>query len=363
MRSVVVFDKFIGYQVGGAQMSLQALLDGVSVPKKYIGCRVTRSFAAPQFQNTLPVDRFSIREIPRLPYWEYVANRSRIASEIESMASDRDLLITQGLWAAPAVNAFSGKTILFIRAETEVNRFGNYHTGIARYLKYLYAGIQLPALYTLWRDNRRAVAKATVVVANSVYIAEQIKKVFGRESVVIYPCVPIKRLLQTPLPPQTDRPYLTLIGSEIMKGRAIVESLAAQMPHKKFLIVGREFRAPFERGNIRYEPWAKDVLAVYAKTSILLVPSLCAEAFGRVVIEARALGIPVLTSSNGGLPEAALSDCVISHVRDVQEWQEKITLIEESYDTFVVRGREGVDRFDERTQIDAFEHLLQSLDV
>lgn len=43
---------------------------------------------------------------------------------------------------------------------------------------------------------------------------------------------------------------------------------------------------------------------IYGKCKILLVPSLCEEAYGRVTSEAQISGIPVAASNRGGLPEA-----------------------------------------------------------
>jgi glycosyltransferase involved in cell wall biosynthesis len=43
--------------------------------------------------------------------------------------------------------------------------------------------------------------------------------------------------------------------------------------------------------------------AVYARTALLLVPSVCEDAAPRVVLEAHVNGIPVLASRIGGIPE------------------------------------------------------------
>jgi glycosyltransferase involved in cell wall biosynthesis len=52
-----------------------------------------------------------------------------------------------------------------------------------------------------------------------------------------------------------------------------------------------------------YFEWTQNVLPYYAVLDIFAVPSLSPESFGRVSIEAQALGIPVLCSNRGGLPE------------------------------------------------------------
>ncbi|MBP5622195.1 MAG: glycosyltransferase, partial [Thermoguttaceae bacterium] len=46
-----------------------------------------------------------------------------------------------------------------------------------------------------------------------------------------------------------------------------------------------------------------DPRAFYSQSRVVLVPSLCDESFGRVVVEAGFNGIPVLCSDRGALPE------------------------------------------------------------
>ena len=55
--------------------------------------------------------------------------------------------------------------------------------------------------------------------------------------------------------------------------------------------------------NLHYSESTNDPRAVYAQTRVLLAPSLCAETFGRVVVEASFNGIPTLCSDRGAAPE------------------------------------------------------------
>ena len=53
------------------------------------------------------------------------------------------------------------------------------------------------------------------------------------------------------------------------------------------------------------EPSASaDMRSVYARSRLVLVPSQCDEAWGRIVTEAQISGVPALASDAGGLPEA-----------------------------------------------------------
>ena len=51
-------------------------------------------------------------------------------------------------------------------------------------------------------------------------------------------------------------------------------------------------------------PARYDVKPIYARTAVLIAPSLGFESWGRVASEAIMNGIPVLSSDSGGLPEA-----------------------------------------------------------
>ncbi len=55
--------------------------------------------------------------------------------------------------------------------------------------------------------------------------------------------------------------------------------------------------------NLWWLPNQMDMRRVYRRTAVLLVPSFCLEAAGRVAAEAQLSGIPVLASARGGLPE------------------------------------------------------------
>lgn len=75
-----------------------------------------------------------------------------------------------------------------------------------------------------------------------------------------------------------------------------------------------------------YFEWTHNVLPYYAMLDILAVPSLSPEAFGRVSIEAQALGIPVLCSHRGGLPETLDNEMTgqLLPAGDVSAWRDAL---------------------------------------
>jgi len=95
--------------------------------------------------------------------------------------------------------------------------------------------------------------------------------------------------------------------------RAIPEILKA-LPETRFLIVGpgperRELLRLADSmnltGNVRFIPYIENarIPALYALSTIFAFPSIWAEPFGRVIIEAMAVGTPVIATGVGGVPE------------------------------------------------------------
>ncbi len=317
----------MGYAVGGAQKSLEILLGGLKdVSVQLLGCE-TQAFGATQLQEeTTDVERMAWIQVPRLPYIEYLINRRRVGRFIHGHHGD--VLITQGFWGAPAHAAFSGKKIYFVRDEYQLNRIPLYQRGVVKLLKLVYLFIQLPGILVLFRDNRRAIQEADLVIANSKYIQQEVKKKFGRDAVLLYSPVdysPTKQVSE--VPPFGKRPYLTLIGSEYMKGRPIIEALARRLPQQQFLIVGRNIQTEERCSNITFRPWTRDAEHIFSQTRILLIPSICNEAFPRVALEALARGIPVIGSNRGGTPEIVPPQWVVQDLWNIDEWREIIDRI------------------------------------
>jgi glycosyltransferase involved in cell wall biosynthesis len=94
--------------------------------------------------------------------------------------------------------------------------------------------------------------------------------------------------------------------------------LVAEFPRTRLFLVGdhviedyRPYKAELEElisrrglaGHVRFTGWRKDALVITSLMDAVIHPSL-AEGFGRAVLEAMALGKPVIASAVGGLREA-----------------------------------------------------------
>ena len=123
--------------------------------------------------------------------------------------------------------------------------------------------------------------------------------------------------------PQT----VTFINPAFAKGVAIVARLILmankERPDIPFMIVesrqkladalralrkpGGEIGSAFSNQtfrNIALQPATFNIAEIYAKSRVVLAPSVCFESWGRVATEATMNGIPVLGTRNGGIPEA-----------------------------------------------------------
>jgi len=293
----------------------------------------------------------------RLPYLEYWLNRGRVRKQLSERTED--ILMTQGLEGAAAVGSFKGRSVYFVRDEYYLNKIPIYQTGIKKLLKYIYILIQLPFILVLFRDNKKAMERAGLVVANSLFMKSAVLKKFGRECELVYSMRDIESLFSLEIPPREEREFITLVGSELMKGIDIVREIAASMPEKKFMIVGRSFSDKVTKGNIVYAPWEKDATEIYKKTHILLVPSLCNDSSPGVAVEAMALGIPVLGSNRGGIPELIGKKNIVENYNNIDNWKKQIEDVEYNYEQYSNRGVKRVGNFDYAVQVDRFKDVMK----
>jgi len=215
-------------------------------------------------------------------------------------------------------------------------------------------------------ENFRALElEPDLIFAVSAFTRGELSRRFGKDSHVLYPLVNFDHYRT----PRTHE-YVTMINPIQVKGVDIALELAERLPQQQFLfvegwgtdpaIVSRIERLP----NATYMTKQMDMRAVYGRTRVLLVPSQWQEAFGRVVIEAQASGIPVIASRTGGLPEAVGDGGIlIDDYRNPASWLAALQgLLEDrsSYESLSEKAIENTRRFDLQRELNRFINSINA---
>jgi surfactin synthase thioesterase subunit len=162
----------------------------------------------------------------------------------------------------------------------------------------------------------------------SQYVADYIRSWSG------IPAVHVPISLLEPGPYEAlggfENEFVTLVNPCAVKGISIFLALAERMPHVRFAAVPlwgtnvADRRAIEEHRNITILPPVDSIGKLLARTRVLLVPSLWAEARSRIIVEAMLHGVPVIASNVGGIPEAKLGVDYLLPVRPIEKYQERV---------------------------------------
>lgn len=167
--------------------------------------------------------------------------------------------------------------------------------------------------------------KHTRFISNSLFTAERYKNEFGISSEIVLNIIEPDRYRI-----EREENRVTFINPCELKGDKIAFQIAERLAWIPFLFVegwpmnDEQYKKMHlrikESRNIEWMNNTLDMRSVYKRTRILLVPSQCEEAWGRVVAEAQINGIPVLASNIGGLPESVGSGGVLIDAKMVDKW-------------------------------------------
>jgi glycosyltransferase involved in cell wall biosynthesis len=165
------------------------------------------------------------------------------------------------------------------------------------------------------------------IIAVSHYLKNYIRQWGGMDAAVL----PISLFGCGPFPSfgDFDKGYVMMINPCAEKGMSIFCELARKLPNVQFGAVptwgtkDTDLAVLKQLPNVRLFMPVDNVEEIFARSRVLLVPSLWAEAKARVVLEAMLRGIPVLASNIGGNPEAKLGIDYLLPVHPVKRYEEQ----------------------------------------
>lgn len=338
MARIAVFSKYFGYNVGGAERSMLAMMLQLEADGHEIVAYVNndpKHYGAGERKFQLPISwairKFSLSvDWTRFRFVEYFFNR-RALQALASTMEDIDILYAYGHMAPAVLLNFPLKRVYLARDEYGLGWNRNYYSGLRALLQYAYFLLEAP-FRLQWLQDLQVVVSSSMLIANSDFIASGFRQLAPTADIHIVPpqldAVALKAEYEQPVIEGPIERGVVAVGDNILKGGDIVRRVARLMPEQRFYLFDRKYTKPIVDGNMTFMPWQSSQGTLYRYAEIVMVPSRVNEAFGRVVIEAQSLKIPVVASNRGGLSEAiADSTMLVDAIEDPHEWVRFITLL------------------------------------
>lgn len=205
-------------------------------------------------------------------------------------------------------------------------------SGVGRVVYLVRAPIALPfgpAASSRSESRTQRLKQLNAVVAVSEFVARYCREEGGLEAIHVPIALPDEAAPVTVGRP--DNEFVTIINPGDVKGIAIFLALADEFPEAAFAYVAgwsttaKDREELSRRRNVVELPRADDISDILRRTRVLLVPSLWAEAWGRVVQESLGRGVPVLAANTGGLPEAMRGVPYVLPVREITHYQTRLS--------------------------------------
>lgn len=248
--------------------------------------------------------------------WIYLVLPSihkKLAIEINQKKFDLVIVTHDYFTKSPYICGYLKSKIYYLLHEPQREFYENFKIHCLD-IKDLIANVLRSPIKLIESQNTKFVEK---IYVNSKYSHGVIKKIFNRESTVIYPRVDTKYFCPNKKI-RKEKLILSIGGLSKVKGHDfIIRSLYQILGDYTLVIVGagrnkdREYLRKLGSGKnkfIRFESFLSDdeLLNLYRK-SVLLCIGAHLEPFGLTSLEAQSVGIPVVGVAEGGIPETIIN--------------------------------------------------------
>jgi glycosyltransferase involved in cell wall biosynthesis len=157
-------------------------------------------------------------------------------------------------------------------------------------------------LYLHRAADRRAASRIDRFVANSKFTQDRIRRLWGKDAVVVHPPVDVNRFT-----PEEPEDYVLFVGELVSHKRPHVAIAAAAAAGRRIKVVGGG--AELSALRARYGSHAEflgrvsdaELATLYQRAAAVIIPNV--EEFSIVAVEAQAAGRPVVGLQAGGLLE------------------------------------------------------------
>lgn len=154
-------------------------------------------------------------------------------------------------------------------------------------------------------------------IANSKFVQERIKRIYNRESTVIYPPVNIDKFTYHE---KKEDFYLTASRLVPYKKTKLIVEAFNKMPDKKLVVIGsgEEYNAikKIAKDNIRILGYQPDEILISTMQEAKGFIYAAIEDFGIIPIEAMACGTPVIALNEGGTKETVINKITGIHFKE-----------------------------------------------
>ena len=144
----------------------------------------------------------------------------------------------------------------------------------------------------LRREDLKSAESVDAFVANSAFVAERIKRIYGRDADIVHPPVAVEFFSSAPAGERDD--YYLFAGAPVDYKRLDLAETACRKMGRRLVVAG---------GGRVTDAELRDL---YARARALIFPGL--EDFGIVPVEAQAAGTPVIAFGRGGALETVVAD-------------------------------------------------------